>query len=41
MNKFKFDIQKNNLSWEKTFKKCDSYKCNEKENIELRNLELD
>ena len=31
MNKFKFDIQKNNLSWEKhSFKKCDSYKCNEK-----------
>ena len=31
MNKFKFDIQKNNLSWEKnSFKKCDSKKCNEK-----------
>ena len=31
MNKFKFDIQKNNLSWEKTHhKKCDSPKCNEK-----------
>ncbi len=31
MNKFKFDIQKNNLSWEKThYKKCDSLKCNEK-----------
>ena len=31
MNKFKFDIQKNNLSWEKThYKKCDSSKCNEK-----------
>ena len=31
MNKFKFDIQKNNLSWEKSsFKKCDSEKCNEK-----------
>ena len=31
MNKFKFDIQKNNLSWENhSFKKCDSYKCNEK-----------
>ena len=31
MNKFKFDIQKNNLSWEKThFKKCDSPKCKEK-----------
>ena len=31
MNKFKFDIQKNNLSWEKhSFKKCDSHKCNEK-----------
>ena len=31
MNKFKFDIQKNNLSWEKnSFKKCDSDKCNEK-----------
>ena len=31
MNKFKFDIQKNNLSWEKIHhKKCDSPKCNEK-----------
>ena len=31
MNKFKFDIQKNNLSWEKhSFKKCDSHECNEK-----------
>ena len=31
MNKFKFDIQKNNLSWEKThYQKCDSPKCNEK-----------
>ncbi len=31
MNKFKFDIQKNNLSWEKhSFKKCDAYKCNQK-----------
>ena len=31
MNKFKFDIQKNNLSWEKSnCKKCDSPKCNEK-----------
>ena len=31
MNKFKFDIQKNNLSWEKTnYKKCDSPKCNAK-----------
>ena len=31
MNKFKFDIQKNNLSWEKThYKKCNSPKCNEK-----------
>jgi hypothetical protein len=31
MNKFKFDIQKNNLSWEKThYIKCDSPKCNEK-----------
>jgi len=31
MNKFKFDIQKNNLSWEKTHhKKCDSPKCNQK-----------
>ena len=31
MNKFKFDIQKNNLSWEKTYyKKCDSPKCNKK-----------
>ena len=31
MNKFKFDIQKNNLSWEKKhYKKCDSPKCNQK-----------
>ena len=31
MNKFKFDIKKNNLSWEKTaFKKCDSNKCSKK-----------
>ena len=31
MNKFKFDIQKNNLSWEKNFtKKCDSSSCKEK-----------
>ena len=31
MNKFRFDIKKNNLSWEKnSFKKCDSDKCNEK-----------
>ena len=31
MNKFKFDIQKNNLSWEKIHhKECDSPKCNEK-----------
>ena len=31
MNKFKFDVQKNNLSWEKShYKKCDSPKCNEK-----------
>ena len=31
MNKFKFDIQKNNLSWEKSaFKQCDSNICNEK-----------
>ena len=31
MNKFKFDIQKNNLSWEKThYKECDSPQCNEK-----------
>ena len=31
MNKFKFDIQKNNLSWEKThYKKCDSPKCKKK-----------
>ena len=31
MNKFKFDIQKNNLSWEKSsFKKCDSDKCKKK-----------
>ena len=31
MNKFRFDIQKNNLSWEKSvFKKCDSEECNKK-----------
>ena len=31
MNKFKFDIQKNNLSWEKSSdKRCDSIKCNQK-----------
>jgi len=31
MNKFKFDIQKNNLSWEKrSFKKCDSDNCTAK-----------
>ena len=31
MNKFKFDIQKNNLSWEKKhYKVCDSPKCKEK-----------
>ena len=31
MNKFKFDIEKKNLSWERTlFKKCDSDKCKEK-----------
>ena len=31
MNKFKFDIKKNNLSWEKrSYRKCDSYKCTEK-----------
>ncbi len=31
MNKFKFDIQKNNLSWEKKYYKiCDSPKCKEK-----------
>ena len=31
MNKFRFDIKKNNLSWEKSsFKKCDSDRCNEK-----------
>ena len=31
MNKFKFDIQKNNLSWEKKhYKICDSPKCKEK-----------
>ena len=31
MNKFKFDIKKNNLSWEQSsFKKCDSNNCNEK-----------
>ena len=31
MNKFKFDIKKSNLSWEKkSFKKCDSTDCNER-----------
>ena len=31
MNKFKFDIQKNNLSWEKkSHRTCDSNKCSEK-----------
>ncbi len=31
MNKFKLDIQKNNLSWEKTtFKECDSINCSKK-----------
>ena len=31
MNKFKFDVQKNNLSWEKSsYKKCDSNKCSQK-----------
>ena len=31
MNNFRFDIKKNNLSWEKrSFKKCDSDRCNEK-----------
>ena len=31
MNKFKFDIQKKNLSWETAYhKKCDSPKCNQK-----------
>ena len=31
MNKFKFDIKKNNLSWERSsFKKCDSNNCNDK-----------
>ena len=31
MNKFKFDIKKNNLSWEENFtKRCDSAKCLEK-----------
>ena len=31
MNKFKFDIQKSNLSWENThFKRCDSKKCTKK-----------
>ena len=31
MNKHKLDIQKNNLSWEKSsFKKCDNVDCNEK-----------
>ena len=31
MNKHKLEIQKNNLSWEKTsFKKCDKVDCNEK-----------
>jgi len=31
MNKFKFDIQKNNLSWENSsYRQCDSKNCNEK-----------
>ena len=31
MNKFRFDIKKNNLSWEKnSFKKCDSNQCLER-----------
>ena len=31
MNKFKFDIKKNDLSWEKSsFKKCDSLDCSKK-----------
>ena len=31
MNKNKFDIQKNSLSWEKSYyKKCDSQNCNQK-----------
>ena len=31
MNKFKFDIKKNNLSWENnSFKQCDSDKCSKK-----------
>ena len=31
MGKYKFNIQKNDLSWEKThFKKCDSENCNER-----------
>ena len=31
MNKFKFEIQKNDLSWEKkSYKKCDSKDCHEK-----------
>ena len=31
MNKFKFDIQKKDLSWEdKSYKKCDSDNCNQK-----------
>jgi len=31
MNKFKFDIKKNNLSWENiSFKKCDSNNCSKK-----------
>ena len=31
MNKFKFDIEKKNLSWEKSLTKtCDSSKCKEK-----------
>ena len=39
MNKFKFDIQKNNLSWEKTnYKKCDSPKCNEKGAVSYTHL---
>ena len=41
MNKHKLEIQKNNLSWEKTsVKKCDKVDCNEKGNLKLLSLEF-
>ena len=39
--KFKFDIQKIIYHGKKPFKKCDSYKCNEKGEYRALNLELD